>query len=88
MTNLIITAGSVTSAVRLEKKLNAAGIINSAVIHTPPAINSQGCSYSVRVPYKYINAVKEVLSDKRVKYKRLFAEETDNGERAYNAISR
>lgn len=87
MSNLIITAGSVTAALRLEKKLNAAGIINSAVIHTPPAINSGGCSYSVRAPYKNLNLIKEVLADKKVKYRRLFTEETVNGERVYNALS-
>lgn len=87
MSNLIVTAGSVTTAVRLEKKFSSAGIINSAVIHTPPAINSGGCSYSVRTPYKNIYLVKEILSDKRVKYKKLYTEEIINGESVYNALS-
>lgn len=87
MSDLIITVGSVTTAVRLEKKLNAAGVINSAVIHTPPAVNSGGCSYSVRVPYKDLYTVKEVLSDRRVKYKRLYVEDTEDGERVYRALS-
>ena len=88
MSDLIITVGSVTTAVRLEKRLNAAGVINSAVIHTPPDINSSGgCSYSVRAPYKDFYTVKEVLADKKVKYKRLYTEDTVYGERVYRALS-
>ena len=87
MTDLIITTGSVTSAMRLEKTLNNAGIINVAVIHTPPAINSGGCSYSVRVPYKYIHKATEILGNKKVKFKKLYAEEIQSEGRSYNALS-
>ena len=87
MSNLIITVGPVTTAIRLEKRLNSAGIINTAVIHTPPAINSGGCSYSVRVPYKYLSWVINVLSERKVKFKKLFKEDTSNGESVYSALS-
>ena len=87
MPNLIITAGSVTTAVRLEKRLNAAGIINTAVIHTPPAISSGGCSYSVRVSYKYLSWVLNILSERKLKFKKLFKEDSANGESVYNALS-
>lgn len=87
MSDLIITVGSVTTAVRLEKRLNAAGIINSAVIHTPAAVNSGGCSYSVRTPYKDLYTVKEVLEDKKLKYKRIYVEDKVDGESVYRALS-
>jgi len=86
MSYLIITVGSITNALRLEKKINSIGIINTAVIHTPSQINSGGCSYSVRVPYKYFDAVGQLISDKKIKYKKLYLEEAD-GESVWRDLS-
>ena len=87
MSNLIITVGSVTNAIRLEKIINKSGIINAAVIHTPSVINQGGCSYSVRVPYRYYEAVKEILNNNKVSYKKIYIEEKQGGESVWRDLS-
>lgn len=87
MSYIVITVGSITNAVRLEKKINSIGIINAAVIHTPSEIYSGGCSYSVRVPYRYYDAVTELLANKKLKYKKIFIEEEIDGERVWRDLS-
>lgn len=87
MLKLIITAGSITTAVRIKKKLNSMGDINATVINTPSSINSGGCSYSVRTDYKNLNLVKELAVDKKIKYKKLYTQTNINGELVYNVIS-
>ncbi|MDY3929452.1 MAG: DUF3343 domain-containing protein [Clostridia bacterium] len=87
MSNLIVTVGSVTTAVRLEKQLNNAGDLNAVVIHTPPAINSGGCSYSVKTSARNLSFVKQVIADKRIKVRKFYTEEFKNGESVYNALS-
>lgn len=87
MSDLIITVGSITTAVRTEKKLNSAGISKTAVIHTPPVINSGGCSYSIRTGYANLPIVKKLIYDKKIKVRRLYHELVVNGERVYNAVS-
>ena len=87
MQNLIITVGSVTSAVRLAKKINALGIINASVIHTPPQINLGGCSYSVKTDYKYFSVINKMILEKKIKYKKMYKEETIESECVYDALS-
>ena len=87
MSNLIITAGSVTTAIRLEKQLSYAGDLNAAVIHTPPAISTGGCSYSVRTSLDKMPLVKQIIEGKRIRVRKFYIEENVNGERVYNALS-
>ena len=87
MSNLIITVGSVTTAVRVSKRLNSYGIINTSVIHTPSTINSGGCSYSVRCDYNALANVLELAKSKKIKFRKLYKEEMQFEERVYYDIS-
>lgn len=87
MLKLIITAGSITTAVRIKKTLNSLGDKGASVIHTPSFINSGGCSYSVRTDYKNLNIVKTLFEEKKIKYKKLFTESYENGGTEYHDIS-
>ena len=87
MSNIIITAGSVTTAVRLRKKLNSSGDLNAAVIHTPSVINSGGCSYSVRTTFDKLMLVKKLAKDGKISYRKIYAEEYVKGESVLRDIS-
>ena len=87
MSNLIVTAGSVTTAIRLEKQLHYAGDLNAAVIHTPPAISTGGCSYSVRTSPDKLSLIKQIMSNKKIRVRKFYIEELVNGERVYSALS-
>ena len=87
MLKLIITVGSITTAVRIKKKLNSLGDWSSVVIHTPSFINSGGCSYSVKTDYKNLDLVKQLSEEKQIKYRKLFTESNDNGGTEYHDIS-
>ena len=87
MLKLIITAGSITTAVRIKKKLNSLGDQSASVIHTPSFINSGGCSYSVRTEYKNISLIKKLSEEKQIQYRKLFSESDDNGGIEYHDIS-
>lgn len=87
MLKLIITAGSITTAVRIKKTLNSLGDKSASVIHTPSFINSGGCSYSVRTDYKNLSLVKNLFEERKIKYKKLFTESDDNGGTEYHDIS-
>lgn len=87
MLKLIITAGSITTAVRIKKKLISLGDKGATVIHTPSFINSGGCSYSVKTDYKNLGLVKKLSEDNQIKYKKLFTQSDDNGGTEYHDIS-
>lgn len=87
MPKLIITAGSITTAVRIKKILNSMGNINANVINTPSSINSGGCSYSVITDYKNLKLINELSAEKKIKFKKLYTETNIDGELVYNAIS-
>ena len=87
MLKLIITVGSVTTAVRIKKKLSSLGDKSASVIHTPSFINSGGCSYSVKTDNKNLNLVTSLAEEKQIKYKKLFTESNDNGGTEYHDIS-
>lgn len=87
MSKLIITAGSVTTAVRIKKKLHSAGDIRASVIHTPAFINSGGCSYSVKTDYSSLGLVRQLAKENKIKYRKLFAESNTNGGKEYYDIS-
>ncbi len=87
MPKLIITAGSITTAVRIKKTLNSIGGINATVINTPSSINQGGCSYSVRTDYNNLNLVRNLASEKKIKFRKLYMQTNEGGEVLYNAIS-
>lgn len=87
MSKLIITAGSVTTAMRIKKQLDENSKFSSTLIHTPAAINRGGCSYSVKTDYDNINLVRTLASKNKIKYKALYLPTELNGELVYNDIS-
>lgn len=87
MSNIIITAGAITTAVRLEKKLNSLGDIKASVIHTPKEINKGGCSYSVKTTLNKLPLVEQIMSENRIKIKKIYIEDIINGEMVYRDLS-
>ena len=47
MSEILIVAGSITNATRLEKRLLSYGDKRARIINTPSEISKGGCSYSV-----------------------------------------
>lgn len=86
MPKLIITAGSITTAVRIKKQLNSVGDINATVINTPSSINQGGCSYSVRTDYNNLNLVKNLANEKKIKFRKLYMQTNTGGEFKYDAV--
>lgn len=87
MSNIIITAGAITTAVRLEKKLNSLGDVKASVIHTPTEINKGGCSYSVKTTLNKLSLIEEIIAENRIKIKKVYVEDIINGESAYRDLS-
>ena len=87
MSNLIITCGSVTSAIRIKKKLNQISNFSAAVIHTPSEINSSGCSYSVKTSSNNYNNVISLKNANKISYSKLYIQENVAKEIVYRDIS-
>ena len=87
MPKLIITAGSITTAVRIKKILNSNGDINATVISTPSSINKGGCSYSVKTDYTNLELVRTLAIEKKIKFRKLYMQTNTGGEFLYNVIS-
>ena len=86
MPKLIITAGSITTAVRIKKMLNSIGDINATIINTPSSINSGGCSYSVKTSYNNLNMVRNLADEKKMKFRKLYMQTNEGGELVYHDI--
>ena len=87
MSNLIIVAGSVTTASRISKKLNSYKDVFASVIHTPSQINNSGCSYSIRTQNKNLPLIKQLEKNNKIKYKKLYIENLQGKEYSYHDIS-
>lgn len=88
---MYIVLGSVTSATRLAKAIEREMGIPAYVVHTPSAIRSGGCSYSVnvsgmRTAYDAEQALK-IAEEQGASVKNIYNDEYRNGERVYNALS-
>ena len=87
MTYILAVIGSVTTASRLKHLTEQMGCKEVRVIHTPTAIHSGGCSYSVKVPEKCRLLLTEAISKSGIKIKELYREAIENGESVYIDIS-
>ena len=87
MSNIIITAGAITTAVRLSKRLNSLGDMKASVIHTPTEINKGGCSYSVKTTLNRLPLVEQIIDEKRIKIKKIYIEDRIDGESVYRDLS-
>lgn len=87
MGKLLVTVGSITTAARLEKLLRKTKGINARVVHTPAAINTGGCSYSVMTDGGNLYYVKETAAENGIKVRKFYMEEIFEGEKRYHVIS-
>lgn len=87
MSNIIVTVGSVTTAMRLNKKLKSFGDIRTTVIHTPSVINQGGCSYSIRTSKDSLPLIKRLQAEGKIRYRKIYSESIINEERVYHDLS-
>ena len=87
MSDIIVIVGSVTSAMRLAKRINSQSIDGAQVISTPADLSSHsGCSYSVKTSLKNEGIVRSNMNGLNIKG--IFIEKRDGKERSYYDISR
>lgn len=85
MSEILILAGAVTNATRLEKRLHSQGDINARAISTPTELGKSGCSYSVIASLKSEGFVRSVAKAYRIKA--IYLIENIFGKRSYRDIS-
>ena len=83
---MYILVGSVTTAARLKKAAEKIVGFPAYVVHTPSAIHSGGCSYSVRLDDRALDVIKTVAGDNQIPIKRIYIEKIENGERVFHAV--
>lgn len=88
---LYIVLGSVTSATRLARAIEREMGIPAYVVHTPSAIRSGGCSYSVNVSGMNTaydaECARRIASEQGASVKNIYNDVYRNGERVYYAVS-
>lgn len=84
---MYIVVGSVTTATRLARILEKRVGIPASVAHTPSAIKSGGCSYSVRINDNALGAARRVVDEYGINIKGMYKEEISGREREYRDIS-
>lgn len=84
---MYIIVGSVTTATRLKKIAEKTIGFPAYVVHTPSAIRTGGCSYSVRLDDRALSDIKMIASDNEIPIKRIYIEKFENGESVYHAVS-
>jgi hypothetical protein len=82
---MYIVVGSITMATRLAKLLDKTADVSARVVHTPSKIGNGGCSYSVRIEEKSLDAARAVIEESGIRVKAIYAEEMNGGE--YRDIS-
>ena len=86
---MYIVLGSVTSATRFARALERAAVVPAYVVHTPSAIRSGGCSYSVNVSnMKSCEAdfVRRLADEQGLRIKSIYSDEIRNGERVFDVV--
>ena len=85
---LYITLGSITTAARLKKLLEASSGYPADVVHTPGKLNKTGeCSYSVRADDRLLKIVRPLCDENGIRIKKIYIEEIHDGERVFNEVS-
>ena len=84
---MLLTIGSVTTAMRLTRLLELEIGHPAEIVHTPSAINKGGCSYSVRFSEQYLEVVRSVVKKYKVPVRKYYSEAFAEGKRVYNALS-
>lgn len=83
---MYILVGSSTNAERLKKSAERRLGFPAYVVHTPAAVSTGGCSYSVRMDDRALDEVRKIASDIGITIKNIYITKTENGERVYHAI--
>ena len=84
---MYILVGSITVASRLKKLLERVAGYPAEVVHTPSAINTGGCSYSVYADDRLKSMIMPFAAEYSIPVKKLYTMEIIDGERVYNDIS-
>lgn len=84
---MYVIVGSITTAARLAKLIEKTAGIPADVVHTPAAIKSGGCSYSVRVSGCNTGTVKNISDEYGINIKAIFDENFSGRGREYRDIS-
>lgn len=85
MSEILVVAGSITNAARLEKRLLSNGDVRARVINTPAEISGGGCSYSVTAS---LSSEEFIRSRPRgIKIYGIYLSDTYSGKRYYRDIS-
>ena len=67
----LITFRSITPAQKAETLVKRTGI-ECTLQRTPKWMEVQGCGYSLRIPYAYVQNVTELLQDNDVSYRKIY----------------
>ena len=83
MKKLLITVGAITTATRFARLIESKAGKHAAVIQTPSALNTGGCSYSIRISDADLAAAQAVSAKYKVPIRKVY--KINGGE--YNALS-
>lgn len=86
-TDLLAVVGPITTAARLEKKINIESRISVRIIHTPVSVSGGGCSYSLKTKAENFPIVLEIAKKYKIKVKEYYLCDINNGKEEYHAIS-
>ncbi len=75
---MLITIGSITSATRAVKTIQAKTGIKGQVVHTPSEINKGGCSYSIRYNDNLEEQLRNVVKENHIPAKKWYKEASGN----------
>lgn len=85
---MYVIVGSITTATRLKKRLEAESVYNAEVVHTPAGLaKSSGCSYSVHTDNKAYSLLIPLCDAAGIRIKKIYMEEIVGGERVFRVVS-
>ena len=87
MSVILAVIGSITTATRIEKKLEQTTGISARIVHTPAVLGNGGCSYSIKTKSENLPIVAETASKYKIRVKGYYLVENTDGKEVYHAIS-
>lgn len=83
MGKLLITVGAITTASRFARLMERKAGKRAAVVQTPSALNSGGCSYSIQINEDDLPDAQRISGEYKVPIRKVY--KMDGGE--YHAVS-
>ncbi len=83
MGKLLITVGAITTATRFARLMESRAGRHAAVVQTPSALNTGGCSYSIRISETDLDSAQAISVQYKVPIRKIY--KIDGGD--YNALS-